>query len=106
VAFVRSFVRRKSYVAIDAHHTFLSWSHVGRSEPFHGSIHRFDECQHRLLQLTFELWFMRLEPLPAIISPQAAQETKSGCTEVRFSVDVRNGRDHDLSRWETADFRG
>src|ERR1700684_2732940 len=95
MAFVRPFVRRKSYVAINAHHTFLSRSHVGGSEPFHGSVHCFYERKHRLFQLALELWFMSLEPLPAIISPQAAQESQSGFTEVRFTVNVGKGRDHD-----------
>ena len=61
---------------------------MGGSEVFHGAVHGFDQRQHRLLQLALELRFMGLEPLPAVISPQAAQESEPGFTKVRFAGDV------------------
>ena len=55
------------------------------SEVFHGAVHGFDQRQHRLLQLTLELRFVGLEPLPPVISPQAPQKFQAGFTEVRFA---------------------
>jgi hypothetical protein len=81
---VRSLVRRKSYVAIDAHHAFLRRPHVRGSEVYHGAVHGFDQRQHRLLELTLELRLVGLEPLPPVISPQAPQKSEPGFTEVGF----------------------
>ena len=69
---------------------------MSRSEGFHGLVDGFDERQHGLLQLALELRFMRLKPLPAIISFQAAQEFEAGFTKVRFAGDVREGGDSHL----------
>src|ERR1700723_977321 len=91
---VRALVRRKSYVAIDAHHTFLRGTHMGGSKVSHGAVHGFDERQHRLFQLTLELGFVGLEPLPAVITLQAAQKFEPSLTKVRFAVKVCKGRDH------------
>ena len=61
---------------------------MGGSKGLHGLVDGFDERQHGLLQLALELWFMRLKPLPAVISLQAAQEFEAGFTKVRFAGDA------------------
>src|SRR5277367_6557484 len=95
MALIRPFIRRKSNVAIDAHHALLRWPQVPGSKVFHGVVHGFDQRQHRLLQLTLELRLVGFEPLPPVISPQAAQEFEPGFTEVRCMGNMWGWRGHD-----------
>ena len=69
---------------------------MGGSERFHARVDGFDECEHRLLQLSLELRLMGLKPLPAVISFQAAQELEAGFTKVRYAGGVwERGDRHD-----------
>src|ERR1700678_3368078 len=85
---VRTFVRRKTYVAINAHHTFLRWTNMGGRKVLHRLIHGLDDRQHGLLQLTFKLRLVSFKPVSPVVAFEAAQEPQPGFPKIWFADDV------------------
>src|SRR5258707_6421305 len=85
--FVRSLVRREPYVWVDANHGTARRERVGNqlwadlTEP---RSEVSDECEHRLTNVAFVAYTIRLEPFALVVAPQFLQEAEQVTAEMRL----------------------